>query len=406
MTDLRVKSLGLDNPFIIAASPATQGLPAVLKSASARPGAVTMRNFGHGAGGGSLVLPSTLDMRDGLDAIQIHALGRQVRDPFRSFQDYCAAITTARDQMPGEVKLWVSLGHHRSTAGSGISQREWVEQAQAIEAAGADAIELHLNTPGVAVAGDRLYDFYRVVYHSTRLIKSAVGIPVMVKLPVECCDPLRAMEAAWHAGADAIGPTARWRALVIDLDWRRSAAGVGGYGGTQALPIISWAVAEARVEGIDIPIYAGGGVFDAEAAAKLIMAGSDAVQFGSLACCLGPRAVRTVIDDFDRWLSQSRYDSLQDLTGDALNLMRLSPEAVAARRDRLAEAYQRGQVDQALCDGCGWCEDACWFQAIALEDGKAIKGRNCIGCGYCYQVCPTGALSVDAGGILAAALEE
>ena len=405
MINLRVDSLGLANPFIIAASPATQGLPALLKSAQARPGAVVMRNYGHGAGGGSLVLPSTRDLRDGGDALQIHALGRQVRDPFRSFQEYCQAITDVRTQMAPEVKLWVSLGHHKSTAGSGISERDWVQQALAIQGAGADAIELHLNTPGVAVAGDRLYDFYRVVYHSTRVIKDAVQVPVMVKLPVECCDPLRAMEAAWHGGADAIGPTARWRGLVFDLDWRRSAAGAGGYGGTQALPIICWAVAEARLQGIDIPIYAGGGVFHHTAAAKLIMAGSDAVQFGTLACSLGPRAVRAVIDDFRRWLDDSRYESMSELTGDALNLLRLSPSTAAARRDRLADAYQAGQPDGDLCDGCGWCEDACWHQAISVLEGKAVKARTCIGCGYCYQACPTGALSVDAGAILASVLE-
>jgi dihydropyrimidine dehydrogenase (NAD+) subunit PreA len=333
-------------------------------------------------------------------------LGRQVRDGFRSFDDYCQAISDARAQMPSEVKLWVSLGHHSSTAASGVSESDWLCQAQAIQDAGADAIELHLNTPGVAVAGNRLYDFYRVVYHSTRVIKQALRVPVMVKLPVENCDPLRAMEAAWHGGADAIGPTARWRGFVFDLDWRRSPSGAGGYGGTQALPIICWAVAEARVKGIDIPIYAGGGVFHHEAAAKLIMAGSDAVQFGTLGCSLGPGAVREVMADFDRWLQGSRYHGVADLTGDALKLLRLSPADVAARRDSLADAYQAGQPDLALCDGCGWCEDACWHQAISVQGGKAVKARNCIGCGYCYQVCPTGALSVDAGAILAQVAEE
>ena len=75
MADLTVKTLGLSNPFVIAASPATQGAKAVLKSAAARPGAVTMRNLGHGAGDGSLVLPTTHDMRVGKHAIQSHALG-------------------------------------------------------------------------------------------------------------------------------------------------------------------------------------------------------------------------------------------------------------------------------------------------------------------------------------------
>jgi dihydropyrimidine dehydrogenase (NAD+) subunit PreA len=84
----------------------------------------------------------------------------------------------------------------------------------------------------------------------------------MVKLPVEACDPLRAMEAAVHGGADAVGPTARWKAFVFDLNWKQSQARAGGgYGGTQALPVACYTVAEARLNGLDLPMYAGGGVF-------------------------------------------------------------------------------------------------------------------------------------------------
>ena len=56
MADLSVRELGLVNPVIIASSPATHGVKAVLKSAGARPGAVVMRNYGHGAGGGAFII--------------------------------------------------------------------------------------------------------------------------------------------------------------------------------------------------------------------------------------------------------------------------------------------------------------------------------------------------------------
>ena len=53
MAQLYVKKFDMINPFVVAASPATQGAINVLKTAKMRPGAITMRNFGHGAGGGS-----------------------------------------------------------------------------------------------------------------------------------------------------------------------------------------------------------------------------------------------------------------------------------------------------------------------------------------------------------------
>lgn len=57
MANLYVESLDMINPFVVASSPATQGARNVLKSAKMRPGAITLRNFGHGSGGGSFFGP-------------------------------------------------------------------------------------------------------------------------------------------------------------------------------------------------------------------------------------------------------------------------------------------------------------------------------------------------------------
>ncbi len=229
-------------------------------------------------------------------------------------------------------------------------------------------------------------------------------VPVVVKLPVESCDPLRAIEAALHGGADAVGPTARWKGFVFDLDWRRSQATPGGgYGGSQALPVICYVVAEARLNGVEAPMYAGGGVFGWEAAAKLIMAGSQCVQLGSLACCLGPAAVARVIAGFVAWMDRAGYPDIDALCGDALKLFTM-PRAVAETREsRLAAAYREAQADLSLCTGCGQCLDVCWYDAISIQDGLAAKSQACVGCGYCFQACSTGALYAPAGDILASA---
>jgi dihydropyrimidine dehydrogenase (NAD+) subunit PreA len=141
-------------------------------------------------------------------------------------------------------------------------------------------------------------------------------------------------------------------------------------------------------------------VFGWEAAAKLIMAGSQCVQLGSLACCLGPTEVARLITGFAAWMDRAGYPDIDALCGDALKLFTM-PQAVAeARESRLSAAYQEAQVDSGLCTGCGQCVDACWYDAIRLDGGLAVKGAACVGCGYCFQVCPTGALEVTAGDIL------
>lgn len=407
MANLFVKELDLANPFIIASSPATHGVKAVLKSAGSMPGAIAMRNFGHGAGGGSYIYPSGEEMRAGKPAIQSHAIGTRIKDSFVSLEEYCESVQRVRKAMPSAVKLWVSVGHYSDITSGKNWEQDWVKQARELELAGADGVELHFNTPGVAVGRNRIFDFYRLVSNATSMIKKAVKIRVMVKLPVEACDPLRAIEAAVNAGADAIGPTARWKGFVFDLNWKETQARPGaGYGGTQALPIICYNVAEARLNGITTPMYAGGGIFSWDAAAKLIMAGSQCVQLGSLACCLGPGAVTDLIAAFDKWMDQKGYADLKSLCGEALNLFTMPPEIADERLKRLGRAYKQAEVDSKKCIGCGKCADACWYEGIAVANGCAGKTKQCIGCGYCFQVCPTGALQVDTGKILASVYDE
>lgn len=408
MADLRIEKFGMENPFVIASSPATQGVAAVVKSSQAMPGAVVMRNFGHGAGGGSYIYPSLDDMAAGRPVIQSHAEGTQIKDSFDSLESYCEGLHKARKKMPDSVRLWASIGHFLDTEAGGLDwENEWHRQAQEMERAGADAVELHFNTPGVAVVRNRVYDFYRMIYNTTKNIKSAVKIPVMVKLPVEACDPLRAMEAAVFGGADAIGPTARWRGFAFELDWERTLPRPGsGYGTSGALPVICFTVAEARTNGIETPMYAGGGIYNWEAAAKMIMAGSEMVQLGSIACCAGPDTVKGMIRGLNAWMDRKGYRTVSELKGKALALFSMPEEKSVKRTKALGRAYMLETPDPEKCTGCGRCVEACWYEGIELKEHIAVKTKKCIGCGYCFNACPSGALALDAEQIIGNATEK
>ena len=403
MADLYVKSLDMINPFVVASSPATQGARNVLKSAKMRPGAITLRNFGHGSGGGSYFGPSAKAAFAGEACFHSHAVGRQIPDSIDTLEKYCEEVRTIKREMDSDIKLWVSVGHYSDIVKGGNWEKDWTNQAKEVKLAGADAIELHFNTPGVAVAKDRVFNYYELIRHSTQLIKNAVGdTKVMVKLAVEGCDVLTSMRIAQAAGADAVGPTARWKAFYMDLDWKRTQPRPGsGYGGTQATPLVCYAVAEGRNNGIRLPIYAGGGVFSYDQAARLIMAGSDCVQLGALACSGGTMACKKLISDLNKWMDEAGYPDIESLRGDALTLFNMSGDFAKERQNKLGDAYQQAQVVAEKCVGCSRCQDVCWHEGIDLKDRKAFKTDKCIGCGYCFQVCPTGALQVDAGAILA-----
>ncbi|MCF0262587.1 MAG: 4Fe-4S binding protein, partial [Sphaerochaetaceae bacterium] len=239
----------------------------------------------------------------------------------------------------------------------------------------------------------------------TKMIKeTSPNIPVMVKLAVENCDTLTAIRGAVANGADAVGPTARWKAFYFDLDWKRTQARPGaGYGGTQATPLVCYTVAEARSKGITVPMFAGGGVFSYDQALRLIMAGSDMVQLGALACSGGATACANLMKQFESWMDKNGYPDIKSLKGDALKLFNMDSDFAKKRTTLMGDAYKAVKVDQEKCIGCGRCYDVCWHDAINIQDKKAIKGDKCIGCGYCFQVCPVKALDIDQGSVLASA---
>jgi electron transport complex protein RnfB len=53
-------------------------------------------------------------------------------------------------------------------------------------------------------------------------------------------------------------------------------------------------------------------------------------------------------------------------------------------------------IDPELCVGCGTCVEDCQFQAISLEDEKAIvDSTKCWGCGVCIGQCSQGAVRME-----------
>ena len=52
-------------------------------------------------------------------------------------------------------------------------------------------------------------------------------------------------------------------------------------------------------------------------------------------------------------------------------------------------------VDEALCIGCGSCQDVCQFAAIQQENGTSVvDDQLCMGCGVCVNQCEQYALSL------------
>jgi heterodisulfide reductase subunit A len=96
-------------------------------------------------------------------------------------------------------------------------------------------------------------------------------------------------------------------------------------------------------------------------------------------CCQGPK-------DIPDTVAQASAASARALA--MISKGEVTPEAATAT------------VDEALCQGCGRCEEICEFGAAivslngALVPVSSINEAMCKGCGACAVVCPTGAISV------------
>ena len=55
----------------------------------------------------------------------------------------------------------------------------------------------------------------------------------------------------------------------------------------------------------------------------------------------------------------------------------------------------RPTVREGLCVGCETCVGRCNYEAIHIEDGRAVVREDlCKGCGNCVVTCPTNALKM------------
>ena len=52
------------------------------------------------------------------------------------------------------------------------------------------------------------------------------------------------------------------------------------------------------------------------------------------------------------------------------------------------------QVDEAQCQACGTCADACPFDAIEIDGVSHVIWEKCVGCGVCEGQCPDNAITL------------
>lgn len=264
-------------------------------------------------------------------------------------------------------------------ANIGYTPEEIEEIASKVEEAGVDGLELLTNYEG---------DDPEPMVEGIETAKAETDLPVFVKLSSDIMDIPEFAEKAEKAGADgivaidAVGP-----ALKIDVNTERpimgSEKGFGKLSGPAIKPIAIRCVAEVAST-VDIPVIGVGGIKDEQDVAEFLMAGASAVQIGTTAITRGTKVFGLIADNLSKFMNARGYDSIDELSGAALNNLPEEPLRTTAKQP---------DILKSRCTGCGLCVKHCTYDAVKIVGGNArIDPAKCSGCGLCISVCPPEAI--------------
>lgn len=295
--------LHLTGPIIASASPVTGTVSGLRKLEE--------------AGAGAAVLPSLFEEQIEHDSMAIHhrlELGSGVFAEaadgyFPEMDDYNTGPDEYLRHLE-EAKAAVSMPVIPSI--NGYTRGGWVHYARQLQEAGADAIELNI----YFVAADPHTTSTELETRYVNLVeelRAEVEIPFAVKLGAAFSSLPDMVGRLVTAGANGIVLFNRFYQPDINLETLRVEPNLVLSDPTEMRQVLRWmAILHERVHG---SLAATTGVYDADGALKLILAGADVVGMASALLRHGPHHLATVARGVEAWLDERGYDSVDQARG-------------------------------------------------------------------------------------------
>jgi dihydroorotate dehydrogenase (fumarate) len=312
MADLTTTYLGLPlkNPLVASASPLSKKVETAVALEDAGVAAIVMYSLFE-----EQIIQESLkldrDLSRGVDAFaeSLHYFPQQ--------GTYSIGPEKYLEHL-GQVKQAVNIPVIGSL--NGVSSGGWVEYAQKIEQAGADALELNLyylaTDPDLTSA--ELEDKYITL---VRDVRKQVDIPLAVKLsPFITSLPNFALHMV-EAGADGLVLFNRFYQPDFDLEELDVVPNlVLSNSHELRLPLRWTAILYGRVQA-DLALTSG--VHTAEDVIKAVMAGASVTMIASEFLKNGIGRAPEILDEVQDWLEQREYESIDQMKGS------MSQQAVA-----------------------------------------------------------------------------
>lgn len=200
----------------------------------------------------------------------------------------------------------------------GGSIEEYAEVARRLTAAKSSvigALEMNVSCPNVKAGGHTFGQDPQVLKEVVSAVRSAITLPLIVKLAPNVPSIVPYVRACEEAGADALSLINTIPAMVIDIETRRPvlANKTGGLSGRGVHPAAVKLVYEAH-KCSKLPILAMGGVYEAKDAIEFLLAGATAVAVGT-AIFTNPNVVSEVYDGIAAYCARKGIAAVADLTG-------------------------------------------------------------------------------------------
>jgi dihydroorotate dehydrogenase (fumarate) len=316
MIDLSTKYLGLtlDTPLVASASPLSQDIDGI-------------RRLEDG-GASAIVLYSLFEEQLRQEAMELEYHLSAGTESFAESLTYLPMRSEFRTGPEGYLEhiRKASEATHIPIIASlnGATLGGWTRYAKQIEDAGASAIECNIYSipADMDVSGIEVEQSYIDIL---RAVKSAVRIPVAVKLSPFFSNMAHMARRLEQAGADGLVLFNRFYQPDIDLDELEIRPNVL-LSTQQALRLpLTWiGILYGRVR---VSLAATSGIHSAEDVIKLLLVGADVTQLCSALLRNGVAHLRFIERDLREWLEEHEYESVTQMLGSMSQLRCPDPSA-------------------------------------------------------------------------------
>lgn len=248
------------------------------------------------AGAGAIVLKSLFEEQIMMEAYQYNdpSMSSEANDQLTAYtlhhklNEYLSLIQESKKMC--NIPIIASINCYEDNS--------WVDFAEQIEKAGADALEINI----LALQTNIQYtygSFEQLHIDILRHIKRTIQIPVIMKLGSNLTNPIALIEQLYANGAAAVVLFNRFYQPDINID--KMEQGTGNIFSTEAdlAQSLRWTgIASAVVNKIDYAL--SGGIHSAESVVKALLAGASAVEI----CSVLYQQSTAVIEEFNNFLNQ------------------------------------------------------------------------------------------------------